>query len=178
MQVTITFKKIDASDSLKSYVNKKFKRFDKILDGPAEASVVLSIEKIRHIAEITLTSGALNIHAKEEAESMYAAIDTLVDKVKGQVTKHKEKIKKHMSGNKPSLADALEFGTDEPLPGSMDDNIIEEPLETKPMDIEDAVIELESGKKSFYAFVNARTQQVNVIYKHNNGKLGLIAPQG
>jgi putative sigma-54 modulation protein len=46
------------------------------------------------------------------------------------------------------------------------------------MDIEDAVIELESGKKSFYAFMNARTEQVNVIYKHNNGKLGLIAPQG
>ena len=177
MQVTITFKKIDASDSLKSYVNKKFKRFDKMLDGPAEAGVVLSIEKIRHIAEITLSSGGLNIHAKEEAESMYAAIDALTDKVKGQITKHKEKVKKHMSGNKASLADTREFSIDEPLPGNMGD-IIEEPLETKPMDIEDAVIELESGKKSFYVFINARTQKVNVIYKHNNGKLGLIAPQG
>ena len=53
-----------------------------------------------------------------------------------------------------------------------------EPLDTKPMDVEDAVIELTSGKKSFYAFMNARTKQVNVIYKHTNGKLGLIAPQG
>ncbi|MCW8799788.1 MAG: ribosome-associated translation inhibitor RaiA [Desulfobacter sp.] len=177
MQITITFKKIEASDSLKSYVDKKFKRFDKMLEGPAEASVVLSVEKIRHIAEITLTSGALNIHAKEASESMYATIDILADKVKAQITKHKEKEKKHMSGNKASLTDTREFSMDEPLPGNVVD-IIEEPLETKPMDIEDAVIELESGKKSFYVFVNARTEQVNVIYKHNNGKLGLIAPQG
>lgn len=177
MQVTITFKKIEASDSLKSYVNKKFKRFEKMLEGPAEASVVLSVEKIRHIAEITLTSGSLNIHAKEASESMYATIDILADKVKGQITKHKEKIKKHMSGNKLSLTDTREFSIDEPLPRELVD-IIEEPLETKPMDIEDAAIELESDKKSFYVFVNARTEQVNVIYKHNNGKLGLIAPQG
>ncbi|MGM0656362.1 MAG: ribosome hibernation-promoting factor, HPF/YfiA family [Thermodesulfobacteriota bacterium] len=177
MQITITFKKIEASDSLKSYVNKKFKRFEKMLEGPAEANVVLSVEKIRHIAEITLTSGSLNIHAKESSESMYATIDTLADKVKGQITKHKEKVKKHMSGNKSSLTDTREFSIDEPLPGDVID-IIEEPLETKPMDVEDAVIELESDKKSFYAFVNARTKQVNVIYKHNNGKLGLIAPQG
>nr|WP_320194091.1 ribosome-associated translation inhibitor RaiA [uncultured Desulfobacter sp.] len=177
MQVTITFKKIEASDALKSYVNKKLKRFDKMLDGPADANVVLSIEKIRHIAEITLTSGPLSIHAKESSESMYATIDILADKVKSQITKHKEKEKKHMSGNKASLTDTREFSLEEPLPGDMRD-IIEEPLETKPMDIEDAVIELESGKKSFYVFMNARTEQVNVIYKHNNGKLGLIAPQG
>lgn len=148
-----------------------------MLEGPAEANVVLSVEKIRHIAEITLTSGSLNIHAKESSESMYATIDTLADKVKSQITKHKEKVKKHMSGNKSSLTDTREFSIDEPLPGDVID-IIEEPLETKPMDVEDAVIELESDKKSFYAFVNARTKQVNVIYKHNNGKLGLIAPQG
>lgn len=177
MQVTITFKQIEASDPLKSYVNKKLKRFDKMLEGPAEANVVLSVEKIRHIAEITLTSGSLNIHAKEASESMYAAIDILADKVKSQITKHKEKIKKHLLGNKSSLTDTREFSIEEPLPGDVVD-IIEEPLETKPMDIEDAVIELASGKKSFYVFVNARTQEVNVIYKHNNGKLGLIAPQG
>lgn len=177
MQVTITFKKIEASDSLKSYVNKKLKRFDKMLDGPSDANVVLSVEKIRHIAEITLTSGPLNIHAKESSESMYATIDILADKVKSQITKHKEKEKKHMSGNKESLTDTREFSMDPPQTGNMGD-IIEEPLETKPMDIEDAVIELESGKKSFYVFMNARTEQVNVIYKHNNGKLGLIVPQG
>ncbi len=81
MQTTITFKKIDSSDSLKSYVHKKLAKFDKMLDSPGEAYVVLSIEKIRHIAEITLTCDRLKIHARENSESMYSSIDGAVDKI-------------------------------------------------------------------------------------------------
>lgn len=91
MQTTVTFKKIDSSESLKSYVQKKLDRFDKMLDSPAEAHVVLSVEKIRHIAEITLTCDKINIHAREHSESMYSSIDALMDKVKSQITKNKEK---------------------------------------------------------------------------------------
>lgn len=180
MQTTVTFKKIDSSEALKSYVQKKLDRFDKMLDSPAEAHVVLSVEKIRHIAEITLTCDKMNIHAREYSESMYSSIDALVDKVKGQITKNKEKIKRHMSGNKQSLNDTQEFydPSMEMIPGEPGHQIIVEPIDTKPMDVEDAVIELNSGKKSFFVFNNARTEQLNVLYKHNNGKLGLIQPRG
>ena len=89
MQTTITFKKFDSSDSLKSYVNKKLAKFDKMLDSPGEAHVVLSVEKIRHIAEITLTCDRLKIHAKENSESMYSSIDALMDKVSIQIKKNK-----------------------------------------------------------------------------------------
>lgn len=179
MQTTVTFKNIDSSDALKSYVQKKLDRFDKMLDSPAEAHVVLSVEKIRHIAEITLTCDKLSIHAREHSESMYATIDTLMDKVKGQITKNKAKVKQHMSGKKQSLIDTQEF-SDTALDSSGDagQQIIVEPIDTKPMDVEDAVIELNSGKKSFFVFNNARTEQLNVLYKHNNGKLGLIQPRG
>ncbi len=105
MQTTVTFKKIDPSDPLKSYVNKKLDKFDRMLDSPAEAHVVLSVEKIRHIAEITLTCDKLNIHARESSENMYSSIDILMDKVRVQIKKHKEKIKQHMSGKKQSLLD-------------------------------------------------------------------------
>ncbi len=179
MQTTVTFKKIDSSESLKSYIQKKLDRFDKMLDSPAEAHVVLSVEKIRHIAEITLTCDKLNIHAREDSDSMYASIDTLMDKVKIQLTKNKEKIKRHMSGKKKSLTDTQEFAESEGgLSGDAFSQIIVEPIDTKPMDVEDAVIELNSGKKAFFVFNNARTQQLNVLYKHNNGKLGLIQPRG
>ncbi|WDP86619.1 MAG: ribosome-associated translation inhibitor RaiA [Desulfobacter sp.] len=179
MQTMVTFKKIDSSDALKAYIQKKLDRFDKMLENPAEAHVVLSVEKIRHIAEITLTCDKLNIHAKEKSENMYSSIDALMDKVKAQINKHKEKIKRHMSGNKKSLNDTYEFNPTVPQAGP--DNIpqiIIEPIDDKPMDIEDAVVELNSGKKSFFVFNNARTEQLNVVYKHNNGKLGLIQPRG
>ena len=103
MQTSVTFKQLDPSDSLKSYVQKKLDRFDKMLETPAEANVVLSVEKIRHIAEITLVGDKLRIHAKEESESMYSSIDTLMDKVRSQIKKNKEKLRRHMSGNKISI---------------------------------------------------------------------------
>ncbi len=115
MQTSVTFKKIDPSDALKSYVQKKLDRFDKMLETPAEANVVLSVEKIRHIAEITLNCDKTSIHAKEESENMYASIDTLMDKVKVQIKKNKEKMKRHMSGNKDSIKnDEMEFEDLEP----------------------------------------------------------------
>ncbi len=103
MQVSVTFKKIDSSDSLKSYVQKKLERLDKMLDRPAEAHVVLSVEKIRHIAEITLDCDKLRIHAKEESERMYSSIDALADNLKLQIKKNKEKLRRHLAGDKKSI---------------------------------------------------------------------------
>lgn len=184
MQTNVTFKKIDPSDSLKDYVQKKLDRFDKMLESPAEAHVVLSVEKIRHIAEINLICDKMKIHAKEASESMYSSIDAVMDKIKSQITKSKEKHKKHMSGGKkasikneqtpfsgPSLKE--EAASFEPA-----DEIIPETLDTKPMDIDDAVIALNSGKENFFVFNNARTEHINVLYRRNNGEIGLIQPEG
>jgi len=182
VQTTVMFKKMDSSDSLKTYVRKKLDKFDKMLDNPGEAHVVLSIQKIRHIAEVTLSCDRLNIHAREESERMYSSIDTLMDKVKAQITRHKEKIKHHMSGKKQSLKnDTKEFNATGIIKNTDNrnlDDIIIEPIDDKPMDVEDAMVELNSSKRSFFVFNNARTEQLNVIYKHNNGKLGLIQPRG
>ncbi len=180
MQTTVTFKKIDPSDSLKSYIQKKLDKFDKMLDSQSEAHIVLSIEKIRHIAEITLTCDRLKIHAKEYSESMYSSIDALMDKVKAQIKKSKEKVKGHMSGNKRSIKDEnsdTEY-LDDVFDSPLTESIIMETIDDKPMDVEDAVVHLNSTKKSFFVFNNARTEQINVLYKHNNGKLGLIQPRG
>ena len=65
MQTSVTFKNIDPSDHLKSFVQDKLGRFDKYLDNPAEANVVLSVEKFRHIAEINLSGDRLNINGKD-----------------------------------------------------------------------------------------------------------------
>lgn len=178
MQTTVTFKKIDTSDALKSYVQKKLDKFDKMLDSPAEAYVVLSVEKIRHIAELTLTCDRLKIHAKENSESMYSSIDALMDKVRIQIKKHKEKIKRHMSGNKQSIKDESGGMGNDYSDNPIINQIIIETIDYKPMHIDDAVIELESGKQNFFVFNNARTEQLNVLYKHNNGKMGLIQPGG
>ena len=183
MQTNVTFKKLDPSDSLKAYVQKKLDRFDKMLESPAEANVVLSVEKIRHIAEINIICDKMKIHAKEASENMYSSIDAVMDKIKMQITKSKEKHKQHRSGGKKasikneqiplSSLPAAETTSFEPA-----DEIITETIDTKPMDIDDAVIALTSGKENFFVFNNARTEDLNVLYRRNNGEIGLIQPKG
>ncbi len=107
MQIAITFKNIDSSDALKSHVQEKFDRLDKMFDGSVEVDVVLSVEKIRQIAEIRLKSDKFQIHAKEESENMYSSIDTVSDIVKLQITKNKEKLRRHLSGDKQSIKNDL-----------------------------------------------------------------------
>jgi putative sigma-54 modulation protein len=117
MHISITFKSIDSSEALKSHVHEKFDKFDKMLEGSVEADMVLSVEKIRNIAEIRLKSDKFQIRAKEESENMYSAIDILSDKVRLQITKQKEKLRKHLSGDKQSIKDeAPELSLSEDLP--------------------------------------------------------------
>ena len=75
-------------------------RFDKLLDNPAEASVVLTVEKFRHIAEINIIGDRLNINGKEETNDMYSAIDMVLDKLEKQIKKNKEKIRERRTGSK------------------------------------------------------------------------------
>lgn len=104
MQISLNFKNIDSSEALKSHVQEKFDRLDKMLDDTADAHVVLSTEKINNIAEINLNCSKMKIHAREESENnMYSAIDTLSDKVRLQIQKSKEKQRRHLAGNKQSI---------------------------------------------------------------------------
>ncbi|MCD4721600.1 MAG: ribosome-associated translation inhibitor RaiA [Desulfobacula sp.] len=104
MHISITFKNINSSDALKSHIHEKFNRLDKLLDSPADARIVLSVEKIRNIIDINLTCDKIKIHAKEEAENnMYSAIDALSDNVKLQIRKYKDKQRRHLSGDKQTI---------------------------------------------------------------------------
>jgi putative sigma-54 modulation protein len=103
MNLAITFKQMESSDALKTYAQEKLDRLDKMLDAPGEANLVLSVEKIRHIAEINLVSDKLRINAKEESETMYSAIDGLSDKVQAQIKKNKEKARRHLAGDKQTI---------------------------------------------------------------------------
>jgi putative sigma-54 modulation protein len=101
----------------------------------------------------------------------------LMDKLKVQIKKNKEKTKRHMSGNKKSIKNDLGYAQENDYPdANMNDNIIIEKVDTKPMDIDDAAVILGSKKNNFFVFNNARTERLNVIYKRKNGQMGVIQP--
>jgi putative sigma-54 modulation protein len=97
MQLTITFKNLDPSENIKTYLHGKVEKLDKLLHKPGTVDAVLKTEKVRNIVEINLLADRLDIHAKEENTDMFAAIDLVIDKVKKQLVKNKEKIQEHRS---------------------------------------------------------------------------------
>ena len=175
MQTSVTFKNLDPSEPLKSYVTEKLDRFDRLLDNPAEASVVLSVEKFRHIAEISITGDRLNINGREEINDMYSAIDMALDKLEKQIKKSKQKIRERRAGSKQSIKDIreseMEVPGDESSPQVMIRNI-----DYKPMDVDEAVMQMDLLTDNFLVFTNARTDKVNVLYRRKDGHYGLIQP--
>jgi putative sigma-54 modulation protein len=175
MQTSVTFKNLDPSDHLKSYVGDKLDRFDKFLDNPAEANVVLAVEKFRHIAEINISGDRLSINGKEETVDMYSAIDMVLDKLEKQIKKNKEKIRERRSASKNRNRALMDE-----ISGPPDDDIEQQikvrNIEYKPMDVEEAVLQMDLIEDNFLVFTNARSDQINVLYRRRDGHYGLIQP--
>lgn len=174
MQTSVTFKNLDPSDHLRDYVSEKLNRFDKYLYNPAEASVVLNVEKFRHIAEVNIVGDRLSINGKEETEDMYSAIDMVLDKLEKQIKKNKQKsrARRQGKGKAKSGQPADSLMADE----STEQQVMVKNIEYKPMDVEEAIMQLNLVGNSFLVFTNSRTQQVNVLYRRKDGNIGLIQP--
>ncbi len=180
MQKSITFSNLEPSETLKIYAFEKLDRFDKYLDNPAKASVVLTVEKFRHIAEINISADRFMINAHEETSDMYSAIDMALDKLEKQIKKNKKKFKKLRS----TAARAKSFAQDEASASAPEDLEPDEmsivsrinSIEYKPMDLDEAVLQMRLIKDNFLVFTNSQTQQVNVLYRLKGGNFGLIEP--
>ncbi|MGD2137205.1 MAG: ribosome hibernation promoting factor [Gammaproteobacteria bacterium] len=95
MQINLTGHHVDVTPPLRDYVNSKLERLERHFDHVTNIHVVLSVEKLRHKAEATLHVSGGNLFADAVQEDMYAAIDSLIDKLDRQVKKHKEKMTDH-----------------------------------------------------------------------------------
>jgi putative sigma-54 modulation protein len=175
MQTSVTFKNLDPSDHLKSYVGDKLDRFDKFLDNPAEANVVLAVEKFRHIAEINISGDRLSIIGKEETVDMYSAIDMVLDKLEKQIKKNKQKIRERRSVAKNRNRSMPDVESDLPEE-DIERQIKIRNIEYKPMDVEEAVLQMDLIEDNFLVFTNARSDQINVLYRRRDGHFGLIQP--
>ena len=175
MQTSVTFKNLDSSDTLRSYVQEKLDRFDRLLDNPAEANVVLSVEKFRHMAEINIIGDRLTINGKEETIDMYSAIDMVLDKLEKQIKKSKQKIRERRGStkarNREMLAEEINLPEEE-----LERQIKIKNIEYKPMHVEEAALQMDLLDDNFMVFTNARSDQVNVLYRRKDGHYGLIQP--
>lgn len=179
MQINVTFRHTDPSNALKEYAEEKVSRIKKYLKEPIEAHVVLKVEKFRHSAEATIDANGQRFNGTEETEDMYSAIDMLADNLESQAQKSKDKSQRRKQNNSKDFdgataAAAKEDGEKEERETRI---ISTEQVFAKPMDLDEAVMQLNLSNDEFMVFTNRLTNQVNVLYRRNDGHYGLIETQ-
>lgn len=170
MKILVTFRHLDPSDALKSYVEEKLSKLKKYVIPPVEVNVVLSVEKFRHIAEVTLIANRTTLKSREETSDMYAAIDGVAAKMERQVKKFKEKLKQH-----PGIEhDGFEYLARKADGGLQVEKIVAENMNPERMSVEEAILVLERREMEFYVFTNASSNSVNIVHRLKDGQYGLI----
>jgi putative sigma-54 modulation protein len=170
MRATVTFRHLDSSEALRKYAEEKTERLAKYLFEPAEVHWVLSVEKIRHIAGVTVMANGVTIKAEEQTQDMYSAIDAVLDKLEKQLKRHKEKVTGHKT---PS---SIRFGQPEGgAPTGARPRIVKKVNQfVKPMSVEEAAMQMDVAGNDFLVFTDSSTSNINVIYKTRDGDYGLI----
>lgn len=179
MQISVTFRHVDSSAALKDYAVRKLSKMDKYLDTPLEANVVLAIEKFRHQADITVTGDGLKIKGREETGDMYSAIDLAMEKIEKQLKRFREKPRAQKAGrNLKALGARLNvIAAHSEEETAFPEIIRSRSMEAKPMDLDEAVMQLKSGNDEILVFTNSETAALNILYRRRDGNFGLIEPE-
>ncbi|SHF24526.1 SSU ribosomal protein S30P/sigma 54 modulation protein [Desulfacinum infernum DSM 9756] len=177
MQINVTFRHTEPSEAVKTYAEEKLSRLKKYMDEPIEANIVLQVEKFRHIAEVSLDSNGMRVNATEETHDMYSAIDMVVDKLESQIKKQKEKQRNRKPSNSERnqqlMMNILEWPAEETGEPRV---VTTRQIFAKPMDVDEAVMQLNLSNGDFLVFTNRASNAVNVLYRRKDGNYGLIEP--
>jgi putative sigma-54 modulation protein len=112
MGVSITFRHMDSSDAIKSYAREKIERTQKYLRAPMDAQVTLSTERHQFVAEVHLSSGGRQYHARHDSDDMYKSIDLVTDKIQHQISKAHDTATRNAKGSSGAVDVALEAEAD------------------------------------------------------------------
>jgi putative sigma-54 modulation protein len=167
---------MEATDALKQYATEKCGRLEKYFPKDVNVVITLSVvKKVHHIAEAMIKTNGLLIQASEETEEMYSAINLLVEKIERRARRYKEKLvdHKHLTGKTDALASAPATAHPEERAPQI---IKTKRFDLKPMQPEEAVMQMELLDKNFFIFANAGSGHISVIYKRKDGNVGLIEP--
>lgn len=180
---------MELTDALRSHIESRLSKVRAHFDRVIDADVVLTVEKHRHIAEISVHANGVRVHGKGASEDMYASVDAVVEKLEKQVRKFKDRITRAQARKgKEALEyqhDILEKAeaedqeaADSSQPASRHRVVFREKIPMKPMSVDEATLQFElANDEPFLVFSNAETQKVNVLYAREDGTYGLIEPQ-
>lgn len=181
MNFTIRGENISVTEALREYIEKKVSKLERYFESPtnSEVHVNLKVYNDNQSIEVTIPMKSLLLRAEEQHADMYAAIDLVVEKLERQVRKYKTRINRKARQNggvKQMFTTAVETKT------SVDEEEDFQVVRTKrfnlkPMDVNEAIMQMDMLGHNFFVFSDAETSNTNVVYRRDDGKYGLIEPE-
>lgn len=190
LKYNIRGENLEVTDAIKGYVEKKVNKLERYFETPPTSDVYvnLGVYNDEQVIEVTIPMPNLLLRGEERHDDLYAAIDLVVDKLERQIRKYKTKInRKNRQGGsaKHIFAEMERDATQTQLEAEVaeegdDDEGVEivrtKQFDLKPMDSEEAILQMDMLGHTFYVFENASSGDTNVVYRRRDGRYGLIEP--
>lgn len=182
MKYNIRGENLEVTEAIRDYVMKKISKLEKYFDTPptSDVHVKLSVYNNEQKIEVTIPMTDLLLRAEERHNDLYAAIDLVVDKLERQIRKYKTKINRKFRKEGSPKHIFAEMEKEARNSKKEDDDKIEivrtKRFDLKPMDSEEAILQMDMLDHAFFVFTNATSGETNVVYRRNDGRYGLIEP--
>lgn len=174
MNINITARKTTVKDSFKEKVEKKLSKFDRFFGDTADATVTVTNEKNRETVEITIRYNSLIFRAEKTTDDRSDSLDCVTDLLFKQIVKNKSKLVDRV---KAKAFEGIVADEETPSVDSTAYNIVKhKKFPVRPMNVEEAVLQMNMLGHEFFMFENPDTGSINVVYRRNNGDYGLLEP--
>ncbi|MCI9273133.1 MAG: ribosome-associated translation inhibitor RaiA [Clostridiales bacterium] len=177
MKITITSRKVNLRDNFKERVEKKLSKFNRIFDEDTQANVTVTLEKNRQTVEITIRQNGIVYRAEQTAEEMNDALDAVIDALGRQIRKNKCRLEKRVRSS--AIDDFL--AQEDMVPQEEEESeyqiVRSKRFPVKPLDVEEAILQMNMVGHQFYMYRNAETGDINVVYRRKDGTYGLLEPE-
>ncbi|MCK5533875.1 ribosome-associated translation inhibitor RaiA [bacterium] len=172
MIVKITTRRIKLTPRLRGYIYKKAEKIKKYLNRLVNTELILNLEKHLHVAEVFIQTGGEHIRAKEKAEDLYTAIDKVMDKVVKQLKKYKEKLREHRKDKRYDEESSVDFLEEKKR--ALKVKLNAKRIKVESMSLEEALTFIESGKDTFFVFINSDTDKISMLYRKKEKRYEVI----
>ena len=173
MKITLRGKNIEITEAIEEKVSEKLSKLDKyfIVSENVEAKVLVRTYPYGQKIEVTIPTEYVLLRAEVVDQDLYNAIDLVIDKLEGQIRKYKTRLNRKSKDNKL----AFNLASIEPLEVEEEDVLVKtKTITPKPMDMEEAIMQMELIGHSFFVYRDTETDAISIVYRRNDGDYGLI----
>lgn len=173
MKITLRGKNIEITEAIEEKVSEKLSKLDKyfIVSENVEAKALVRTYPYGQKIEVTIPTEYVLLRAEVVDQDLYNAIDLVIDKLEGQIRKYKTRLNRKSKDNKL----AFNLASIEPLEEEEEDVLVKtKTITPKPMDMEEAIMQMELIGHSFFVYRDTETDAISIVYRRNDGDYGLI----